>query len=237
MTETTVIVHPDANLLASAVAARLITSLIDAQAAHGEASVVLTGGRIGVATLRAVAGSPARDAIDWSRLHVWWGDERFLPDGNADRNETQAREALLDHVPLDPERVHVMPAAEGDLANDPDSAAARYAAELAGARFNVLLLGVGPDGHVASLFPSHPELADERPAVAVRNSPKPPPTRITLSMPTIQRAEEVWLVVSGPDKARAVELALDGDDTIPAAHARGRRRTLWLLDRAAANTT
>jgi 6-phosphogluconolactonase len=235
MTDKSVVIYPNAELLAAATAARLITALVDAQAAHGEASVVLTGGTMGIATLRAVASSPARDAVDWSRLHVWWGDERFLSPGHPDRNETQARAALLDDVPLDPNRVHPMPANEAEVLDDPDAAAERYTADIAGARFDVLLLGVGPDGHVASLFPSNPALEDQRPVVPVRNAPKPPPTRISLSMPTIRSAKEVWLVVAGADKANAVKLALEDDDDVPAARSHGQRQTRWLLDRAAAS--
>lgn len=233
MTEPTIVVHPNAEVLAEAVAARLITKLIDVKTARGEASVALTGGRVGIATLRAVAASPARDAVDWSRVDIWWGDERFLPTGDAERNETQAREALLDHVLVDPDRVHPMPPSDGALGDDPEAAAAAYADEVDGARIDVLLLGVGPDGHVASLFPGHPALRDSRAAVAIRNAPKPPPTRISLSMPPIQGAAEVWLVVAGDDKAAVVQRAIAGDETLPAAHAHGTDKTLWLLDSAA----
>ncbi len=128
MTETSVIVHADPDLLAQAVAARLIVALIDAQADRGEAGIVLTGGRIASAVYRAVRSLPARDAVDWSRVDVWWGDERFLPAGDPDRNETQAREALLDTLPLTPARVHPMPPSDGPDGNDPEAAAARYAA-------------------------------------------------------------------------------------------------------------
>jgi 6-phosphogluconolactonase len=128
-----VVVHRDATVLAQAVAARIITVVVDAQAARGEASIVLTGGGIGGATLRELAESPARFAIDWSRLSVWWGDERFLPSGHPDRNETQAREALLDRMDVDPDRVHPMPASDGPLGDDLDAAAEQYAVELAAA--------------------------------------------------------------------------------------------------------
>jgi 6-phosphogluconolactonase len=242
-----VLVHRDAALLAPAVAARLVTRLVDVQAAKGHASLVLTGGGMGIATLASLADSPACDAIDWARLDIWWGDERFLPAGHADRNETQAREALLDRVPLDPARVHAMPASDGPLGDDPDAAAAAYAAELAAAArpedhapvpsFDVLLLGVGPDAHVASLFPELPAVHDERPVVGVQGSPKPPPTRISLTFPTIRAAQEVWLLASGAEKAGAVHLALSGAGPVqvPAAGAVGRARTLWLLDAAAAS--
>src|SRR4051794_20573864 len=115
-----VVVHQDASLLARAVAARLVTALVDAQAARGHASVVLTGGGIGIASLRELAASPARDAIEWDALEVWWGDERFVPAGHPERNETQAREALLDAVDLQPARVHPMAPSDGPDGDDID---------------------------------------------------------------------------------------------------------------------
>lgn len=246
MTAPTVLVHRDRDLLAQAVAARLVTRLVDAQSAAGHASVVLPGGGVGIATLAALTASAARDAVDWANLDVWWGDERFLPSGHPERNETQARTALLDHVPANAARVHPMPSSDGTDAGDPETAAARYAALLAAAsrpedhapvpEFDVVLLGVGADGHTASLFPEQPAVYDERPVVAVRGAPKPPPTRLTLGFPALNAAREVWFVVSGADKAGAVALALSGagPTQVPAAGVHGRRRTLWLLDRAAA---
>jgi 6-phosphogluconolactonase len=241
----TVVVHRDAQLLAEAGAARLVTRLVDVQTSRGSASVVLTGGTMGSAILAAVAQSPARDAIDWSRLDVWWGDERFLPSGDPDRNETQNRAALLDAVPLDPARVHAMPGPDGPLGDDVDAAAAAYADLLADQAprgeatpvFDILLLGVGPDAHVASLFPGAPALYEtERSVVGVRGSPKPPPVRVSLTMPVLRRADDVWFLVAGADKAHAVGLALSGAGEVqaPAAGPRGRRATLWLVDRAAA---
>jgi 6-phosphogluconolactonase len=242
-----VVVHRDATLLAQAVAARIVTGLADAQAARGSASIVLTGGGIGGATLRELAASPARDAIDWAHLDVWWGDERFLPSGHPERNETQAADALLTKVPLDPSRVHPMPATDGPAGDDLDGAAARYAEELRSAThhedhgpvptFDILLLGVGPDGHIASLFPEAPALYDERVVIPVRGAPKPPPLRISLSAAAINNAREVWLVAAGEEKAGAVRMALEGAGStqIPAAGVRGKSATKWLLDKAAAS--
>jgi 6-phosphogluconolactonase len=246
VTPPTVIVHRDAELLAKAVAARIVTRLVDVQAARGSASIVLTGGDIGSATLRHLRASPARDAIDWHRLDVWWGDERYLPAGDPERNETQAREALLDAVPIDPARVHAIPG-PGSSASTPEDAADRYADQLAAAtspedhgdvpRFDLLLLGVGGEGHVASLFPSAPAVYDDRSVVAVRGCPKPPPIRVSLTLRAINCASEVWLVTAGEEKARAVRLALSGAGPLqlPAAGVAGRARTLWLLDRGAAS--
>ncbi|MER5734806.1 MULTISPECIES: 6-phosphogluconolactonase [unclassified Streptomyces] len=241
------VVHGSKELMAEAAAARLITAVVDAQADRGTASVVLTGGRNGNGLLAALGTAPARDAIDWSRLDLWWGDERFLPEGDPERNVTQAREALLDRVPLDPARVHAMPASDGPHGDDADAAAAAYAAELAaaagpGARvpaFDVLMLGVGPDTHVASLFPELPAVRETgRTVVGVHDAPKPPPTRISLTLPAIRAAREVWLLAAGEDKAKAAALALsEGADEarVPASGARGTERTLWLMDGAAAS--
>ncbi|MYY08453.1 6-phosphogluconolactonase [Streptomyces sp. SID4919] len=243
------VVHRDKELMAQAAAARLITRIVDAQSARGSASVVLTGGRNGNGVLAALAAAPARDAVDWSRLDLWWGDERYLPEGDPERNATQARAALLDAVPLDPKRVHPMPASDGPHGADGvDAAAAEYAAELAAAAgpedhgpvpaFDVLMLGVGPDTHVASLFPELPAVRETtRTVVGVHGAPKPPPTRISLTLPAIRAAREVWLLAAGEDKAEAAAIALSGAGEIqaPAAGARGRARTLWLLDSAAAS--
>jgi len=242
-----VIIHRDASLLAQAAAARLVTRLVDAVTAHGSASLVLTGGGIGTAVLTELAATPARDAVDWRHVDIWWGDERFVPSGDPERNETGARAALLDHVDVDPARVHPMPPSDGPDGDDPEAAADRYAAELARAAtpedhgpvpsFDVMLLGIGPEGHVASLFPGMPALYDERSVVAVRSSPKPPPTRISLTFPSINAAKEVWILASGAEKAGAVSLALSDDvgpKQVPAVAARGRQRTLFLLDTEAA---
>ncbi|WP_053642055.1 MULTISPECIES: 6-phosphogluconolactonase [unclassified Streptomyces] len=242
------VVHRDKELMAQAAAARLITRIVDAQAARGSASVVLTGGRNGNGLLAALGAAPARDAVDWSRLDLWWGDERFLPDGDPERNVTQAREALLDRVPLDPARVHAMPASDGPYGDDVEAAAAAYAEELAAAAgpgdhggvpaFDVLMLGVGPDTHVASLFPELPAVRETgRTVVGVRGAPKPPPVRISLTLPAIRAAREVWLLAAGEDKAKAAAIALSGAGEVqaPAAGARGLSRTLWLLDAAAAS--
>ncbi|WP_228993130.1 6-phosphogluconolactonase [Streptomyces sp. DH8] len=248
MTPPQLVVHRDKELMAQAAAARLITKVVDAQASRGRASVVLTGGRNGNGLLAALAAAPARDAIDWARLDLWWGDERFLPEGDPERNATQAREALLDAVGMDPARVHAMPASDGPYGDDVDAAAAGYADELAAAArpedhgpvpaFDVLMLGVGPDTHVASLFPELPAVREtERTVVGVRGAPKPPPVRVSLTLPAIRAAREVWLLAAGEDKAEAAAIALSGAGEIqaPAAGAYGRSRTLWLLDTAAAS--
>lgn len=248
MSSPQIVVYPTSEVLAAACAARLVTKLVDVQASKGWASVVLTGGGTGISVLEHIRGSPARDAVDWSRLDVYWGDERFVPKDDPERNALQARHALLAHVPVDPSRVHAIAASDGRFGDDVDAAAADYARVLAdradaGHRagvpaFDVLLLGMGGEGHTASIFPESPAVyEDKRTVVAVRNCPKPPPTRVSLTLPAIQQANEVWVLTAGASKADAVALALSGagEVQIPVAGATGTLRTRWLIDRAAAS--
>lgn len=227
--------------LVRAVGERLAAAIHSAQADRGIAHIVLTGGSMGSAVLAPLAEDPLRGLVDWSTLHVWWGDERFLPAGDPDRNDTQARTALLDKVPLEPDHVHVVADPSAGSAED---AAREYAAALVayaapGATvpaFDVLMLGVGPDGHVASLFPDHPALGAAGSVTAVHDSPKPPPTRVSLTFSALGAAQQVWFLVAGADKADAVAAALRSEDlrTCPAAAVAGQAGTVWWLDREAA---
>ena len=245
MSRALVVRHATSDVLAAATAGRLLAAIADAQAERGIAHVSLTGGTIGGRTLAAVGSSPARDSVDWSRVHLWWSDERFLASGDPERNATQAADALLDALPLDPATVHLPPATDGPDGDDLDAAAARYAAELlafgGGAEvpaFDVLLLGMGPDGHVASLFPHHPGLGrDDSSVIGVRESPKPPPLRVSFTFGAIARARQVWLVASGAEKAAAVARGVAAGDVseTPAAGVFGTERTLWLVDETAAS--
>jgi 6-phosphogluconolactonase len=240
-TERRVLVHQDRTVLALAVATRFLATVGGIVAAKGEANIALTGGGLGTDILAAINASPRRDSIDWSKVSVWWGDERFVPAGDTERNDTGARRALLDHVGLDPQRIHPFPAA-GE-ADDLDSAAQHYAAELAAAggqttvNFDVTFLGVGPDGHIASLFPGREGIrVTERGVVAVRNSPKPPPERLSLTLPAINASDRIWLCIAGADKASAFGLALADASTVevPAAGVEGRLETLFFVDQDAA---
>ncbi len=183
--------------------------------------------------------------IDWSKVHVFWGDERYVPEDDDERNEKQAREALLDHVDIPARNVHAMPASDGEFGNDLAAAALAYEQLLAanaeqGAPapdFDVHLLGMGPEGHINSLFPDSPAVRETtRMVLPVDDSPKPPPQRITLTLPAIRRSREVWLIISGAEKADAVAAAIRGAEPVsaPGAGAVGRERTVWLLDGEAA---
>jgi 6-phosphogluconolactonase len=240
-------VHANPDVLAAAVAARLVTKLVDLQAAGTTPKIVLTGGGTGIAVLEQLRASVARDAVDWGKVEFYWGDERFLPPGDPERNDTQARAALLDHVPVDEAKVFPMGADTGTGPSGAEAAAEAYAEVLRKAArpedhgpvpsFDVLMLGMGGEGHTASIFPHSPAVYEtERTVVAVHGCPKPPPTRVSLTLPAIRRAAEVWIMTTGDVKAAAVAMALGGagEVAIPAAGAQGRRRTRWLLDRAAA---
>ena len=243
-TDRTIVVWRDPDVLAAAVAARLLTRLVDCQAVRGHASVVLTGGGVGIAALAAVRRSAALAAVDWRRVDLWWGDERFVAADDPERNEGQARSALLDELDLDPARVHPMGALGGIDGDEVDAAADRYADELRAAAppdyqvppFDVLLLGMGPDGHTASIFPESPAAYDERLVIGVHGCPKPPPNRVSLGFSALCAAREVWMVVAGADKAPMVAMALSGAGRVqvPAAGVAGTAQTLWLLDEAAA---
>jgi 6-phosphogluconolactonase len=237
-----VLVEESATALADRTADRTAATLGAALDERGEAHLVVTGGGILEKVMTALA---ARKPIDWSRVHVWWGDERYVPADSADRNDRPALSVLFDQVAVDPAKVHRMPASDAGFGDDAEAAAASYAAELAEAgpegadvpSFDVVLLGVGPDGHCASLFPGHPALQETQASViAVHDSPKPPPTRISLGMPTLGRAEMVWFVATGEEKADAVSRSVRGADVVstPSAGPRGRMATTWYLDDAAA---
>ncbi|MDQ6936860.1 MAG: 6-phosphogluconolactonase [Actinomycetota bacterium] len=243
-----IVVEATADGLAADVAARVIATLGRAQRDRGQAALALTGGGILEQVFTALAGDPGRSAVEWNKVDVVWGDERFVPIGSEDRNDGRARELLLEPLGFDETRVFAMPASDGPDGGDLERAAARYAgrlAEIASVNrldsdfptVDVALIGVGPDGHCCSLFPEHPAVYETgRTVVAVHNSPKPPPERLSLTFDALEACREVWVVAAGAGKAAAVALALDGAGRVqvPAAGARGHDRTLWLVDRAAA---
>ncbi|GFG76099.1 6-phosphogluconolactonase [Mycobacterium botniense] len=236
-------IYPDSEALVAAAAQRLVGVIEAAMAARGRALIVLTGGGNGTALLRRL-GDHAQQ-LDWSHIHLFWGDERYVPENDAERNDKQARVALLDRIAIPARNVHAMPASDGEFGNDLEAAALAYEQVLAAnaepgdpaPNFDVHLLGVGPEGHVNSLFPHSAAVHEgSRMVVGVDDSPKPPPRRLTLTLPAIRRSREVWMLVSGAEKAEAVAAAVAGADpvAVPAAGAVGREKTLWLLDSAAA---
>ena len=238
----TVETFTDTGELVKAAGDRLATAIGAAIDARGTAWIVLTGGGTGIALLERLGSHP----LDWSRVHLFWGDDRFVPHDDPERNELQARQALLDHIDIPDSNIHPMAPSDGEFGEDIHAAAAAYADTLAALAeegsptpvFDVHLLGMGGEGHINSLFPDTDAVREtNRMVSAVEDSPKPPPRRITLTLPAIRRSREVWLVVSGAAKADAVAAGIEGVDPVelPAAGAVGTERTLWLLDTAAAS--
>jgi 6-phosphogluconolactonase len=234
-------VHESADDLATAVAGAFLRLVTVRQAAGEIPQVALTGGSIADKIHSEIARLGADSDVDWSRIDFFWGDERYVAPDSDDRNAKLARELFLDRVPVDPERVHEIPSTAD--ADSVDAAAADYGAVVRGVgsgRFDLLMLGVGPDAHIASLFPGHPQLdVDDAIAVGVTNSPKPPPTRVSLTFPALNRSDEVWFVVAGAEKAEAVGRALAPTPPdvheVPAAGVRGQQQTIWFLDRESAS--
>lgn len=173
-----VVVLKDREELTTVVARRFLRKLAARTSAGQLTHVCLTGGTVGTAVLRTVGASADREGVDWNLVHIWWGDERFVPREDEERLERAAREALLDRIAIPAENIHAI--AASDDGEDLDEAAAKYERELAqfGSEdrawpsFDVCFLGVGPDGHIASLFPDRTEIQiTDRSAVPVRHSP------------------------------------------------------------------
>lgn len=255
-------VYPDKAQLCEDVAAKLLDVITGELTSQKLVHIALTGGSVGIGVLAALSSrlegrASAGDAPDFSTLHIWWGDERLLPERDTERNAQQATDALLEALVeshgLPAENIHPMPSSED--AASPEVGAEQYAEELARyawdadsddvrrnlhiPEFAVVLLGVGPDGHIASLFPGKDSLAvTDEPTVSEEDSPKPPPERVSLTVPVIQSSRRVWTVVAGEDKAEAVSAALSAHTSaaqIPAVTARGRDESIWHLDADAAS--
>lgn len=232
-------VHDDLDALTADAAAWFLARIERAQREGRTAHVALTGGSVSDPFHREVVHGSRDVGVDWDRVHWWWGDERFVGADSADRNSLQAVTTLL--TPLGVPDSHVHFVASSDEASDVDEAATRYADELASHApdgFEVVLLGLGPDGHVASLFPGHASLGvDDRLAVGESDSPKPPPLRVSLTFPALNRSRAVAFLAAGDGKADAVRAALTPGPLVdcPARGVQGQEETVWFLDAAAAS--
>ena len=225
--------YPSPGDLAEGVAHLLLDALVAFRREREVAHLCLTGGRIAHRMYQHLGGLVDASALDPGRLELWWGDERFLPTGDPDRNAGPTLSLLAGKFPLDPARTHPMPSADGVADNE--ASAATYAKELGDTAFDVCLLGMGSDGHVASIFPDHASFEPtSHTVIGVSDAPKPPAERISLSLGTLCRSREIWYLVSGAEKADALGRAILGDPTLPAGVARGRERTVWFVDADAA---
>lgn len=203
------------------------------RAAAAMAAAARTGGSISLAggnsPRRAYELLAATPGIDWSHVHLWFGDERCVSPDDSESNYRMARETLISHIDIPAANVHRM---RGE--DDPDAAAAAYASEIDGLSLDVALLGLGPDGHTASLFPGSPALAvRDRAAVAVTAS-KPPPRRITLTLPVFERAASILILAPGESKADAIAAVRHGPDPRYPASLLPADRTTILTDAAGA---
>lgn len=235
------VVVPDADALAQAAAHRFVEIAREEIARHGRFTVALSGGSTPRALYRLLAQEP--EAIDWARVHVFWGDERTVPPDHEQSNYRMAREALLDHVPIPRDQIHRI-----EAERDPAEAAARYAATLAdvfglepGAMpvFDLVLLGVGTDGHTASLFPGTRAVQVQDTPVVENEVPQLNTVRITLTVPVITQAANILVLAAGADKAPAIRRALEAPyapEQTPAQVIRSARgNVVWLLDAEAAS--
>src|SRR5262245_61677824 len=234
-------VSADPATLAKEAAQRFVELSEAAIRDHGRFRVALSGGSTPRATHERLAHQH-RDDIDWSNIEVFWGDERYVPPDDPESLFRMARETLLDHVPIPAANIFPMPTVGGT----PEAAAQAYAETLAATfgaalpRFDLIFLGMGPDGHTASLFPGH--LAVVAPSgdqvAAIYGAPKPPPTRLTFTYKLLNAAANVVFLVAGADKALALRAVLRGPEDVahlPAQSVRPVAGTLtWLVDQAAA---
>lgn len=231
------LVHPDADSLAAAAARSIAEILADRIASNGAATLSLTGGSVGVKTAAALADSP----VEWEKVTIFFGDERFVPADDPERNDGQLDEVLLASLGDRP-TVHRWPARTAD-SSDVDAAAAQFLATLAlpageAPIFDVTILGMGPEGHIDSIFPHTPAVEEaELLVVGVRDCPKPPPERLTFTLPAIRRSRHVLVVAAGEGKAEAVARGLGGahPSDWPVAGAVGLESTTYHLDEGAAS--
>lgn len=224
--------------VATTVAVQLRAAISDLQGDPDRVvQLCLTGGRIANEVYRQLAGDQEGQSsvVDWRRVEFWWGDERYVPTESPDRNAGQSLALLAASIPLDPARVHPMPSRGMGYA-DLQQAALHYASDLGDTVFDICLLGMGEDGHVASLFPDHPSFDPQAAThvIGVTDSPKPPPDRLSLTLPVLNASSQTWLIVAGDDKAASAARAIGGDSTLPAGAVQGRDRTVWFIDSDAA---
>lgn len=210
-------------------AAWLAEALSDALSARGQCTIALSGGTTPRPVYAALAAPDLANGIDWSRVHVYFADERAVPPDHVDSNFRMARESLLSRVPIPAAQIHRMEGERPDL----DAAAAAYDRLLPGA-LDVLVLGVGADGHTASLFPGAPALTEGQRRVVAVDGPKPPTRRLTITPPVIAAARKVAVLAVGKAKAWAVARALDDHTSATEVPATLARHGVWFLDMAAA---
>ncbi|MGI9098266.1 MAG: 6-phosphogluconolactonase [Solirubrobacteraceae bacterium] len=206
-------VFADAEAVARHAADQVAWRIAEARKRGREVHIALAGGRTPQRAYELLAGIEG----SWRHVHLWLGDERCVPDDHPESNARMVRESLYAHARAEPPSLHAVPSPE-----QPEDAAWLYGltvrAQVPDETFDIVLLGMGPDGHTASLFPGRPVLdVRQAPCVAVRDAPKPPPQRVTLTLPVLRRARFTLLLVTGAEKADALARARAGDRSVPVA--------------------
>lgn len=245
MTLRIVRVFPDAEAVSRAAAEELVRLAGEAIAARGQFTVALSGGSTPRRLYQLLAAPPYRDQVDWARIQVLWGDERSVPPDDPQSNYHMARQALLEHVPIPADHVHRMEAERPD--HDPAARAYQdilsrvFFGKLAAVElpaFDLVLLGMGPDGHTASLFPHTDALGETHRWVMVNRVPQLATYRMTLTAPVLNHAREVLFLVAGADKTARLAEVLEGpsDPTrLPSQLIQpSPGKLVWFVDRAAA---
>jgi 6-phosphogluconolactonase len=228
----------DGSSVARNAAEAFFVKMDEVLASKPEAHVAITGGTVGIATLAEIAANARAATFDFNRVNFWWGDERFVAATDGDRNSVQADKALFSKISIDASKLHPFPSADNGLTLD--EAASQFAAYVATVRphFDLVFLGMGPDGHINSLFPGKPTPAAGVQIIAEHDSPKPPPQRLSFTYEAMNAADEIWFTVAGADKADAVNVAFGDEPTsLPVGRVHGRLRTVWLVDQTAGATT
>lgn len=229
----------DAESLAQAAAEQFVALLTQLTASKPVVNVMLTGGTIGIATLSAISRVPTVSQIDFSKVHFWWGDERFVEFDSPDRNALQARKALLGKIAVPEQNIHEFPHREPGVSLQ--QAAIRFETDLAELQpdFDFAFVGMGPDGHVCSLFPGHEvetngAMGQAGLVIAESDSPKRPAERLSFSYAAMNSVDEIWFVVAGADKADAIaDVFGDEVSNLPAAKIMGKSKTVWFIDQTA----
>ena len=214
--------------LAQTVVRLAIGRIVEGLKNHEVFHLALTGGSLGIRVAEGLVSAWNEEPGKYSGLHVWWSDERFVPEMSEERNALPVI-AKLDDDSL----VHIHQALPSDSHVNVETAAKRYSADLFGIDMDLVILGLGPDGHVASLFPGQWHENEERAAISVSDSPKPPSQRVSFSMSKINSSRAIWLIVNGAGKREAVAKIVARDVSIPATYVHGREETLLFVDRAA----
>jgi len=208
---------------------------------HGRFTFALTGGTTPGEVYSLLGSEPIRSQIDWQLVHIFWGDERCVPYNNPESNFYLAQEVLLNNVAIPKSQIHPVPADQIDR----DAASQGYTVEMQHAfgsngipSFDLIHLGMGPEGHTASLFPHQASLHEKHRLVMPVSVPKPPPDRLTFTPPLLNAAKNVLFLVTGSEKADALHAVLEGEyqpDEYPAQIVRPTNgEVVWMLDKAAA---